>query len=825
MLFTQFEFVFLFLPIVLFFHERARSVSDRVRLLVIASLVFYAAWDIRFLPMILASVLVNFAFGRRLSRRPKKSLLIAGVVANLLPLVFFKYSVFFFQIAGLKTEPLTELLPGVLPLGISFYTFQQIAYLVDVYKHGEVEREFGKYSFFAVFFPQLIAGPIVHHRDIIPQIGRTVDRPPMFFGGLIYFGIGFVKKFFIADSLAEIADPLFESGTGFDFQSSFVATLSYTFQLYFDFSGYSDMAIGLGKLFGIELPVNFNSPYKARSIVDFWRRWHITLSQFLRDYLYIPLGGNRGGNLKRYRNLLLTMLLGGLWHGAGWAFVLWGAGHGLLLASEHLCRERFPRLRLGVLGYLKTFVLVSLLWVPFRAEDVVTTTNIYLGFLNFQGLAWSSGVAWIVLAAALAICPNSHQIAARMMSVPASIRDYPYTLRFRAFYYLCLTYPIVVAGMCGFYATDLDQAVYTTLPVQRSTTGVSNTEDDFRSNLLMQEVLYGDEQKVVVVGSSFTMQQGCYSFQKDGTAYKSGTLGIGGNSLINGLRTAAAIRDWPNIDTIILGISPLNCGPLKNDCAFPKQGLETLNAWGFDFPQYRQGGMKPVDLGLIDVVQLAFNYRSRRFCQLHGFYHKLATCFASQAVEVTPLDLREQDRFLSRFDEELRLRQSTPTIVESQNGNDAQFEWRDRGILESLRPGGDIYYSLRQLKSSLGAKGIRLVLYETPTPSHEEAPHIYPPEFLESYQIAIRQATSDLEIEYHDLSALLPWTSRCMDDFIHPVIAYRESIHKLLIFRLYGDANGPLAGVPNYRLKIDSKRPSGPFLRLATEQMSEGTRQ
>ncbi|NND36103.1 MAG: MBOAT family protein, partial [Gammaproteobacteria bacterium] len=335
MLFTQFEFVLLFLPAVLFLHETMRGSLARTRLLVIASILFYSAWDVRFLPMVVVSVLGNFVIGKALLRERSRRVLTGGIVFNLLPLAYCKYGAFLLENFGIPVDPATAatFFPAAIPLGISFYTFQQIAYLVDVYKDGLAERSLTKYSFFTLFFPQLIAGPIVHHRQIIPQIGRPCDRSALWLAGIVYFAIGYVKKFFIADALGAMVDPLYASSS-LVLQESLVATLGYTFQLYFDFSGYSDMAMGLGALFGFRLPVNFDSPYKATSITDFWRRWHITLSQFLRDYVYIPFGGNRHGALKRYRNLMLTMLIGGLWHGAGWTFVFWGGAHGLLLTIE-----------------------------------------------------------------------------------------------------------------------------------------------------------------------------------------------------------------------------------------------------------------------------------------------------------------------------------------------------------------------------------------------------------------------------------------------------------------------------------------------------------
>ena len=384
MLFNSYIYLLLFLPVVAIgFHLlRGMPVRVSVSFLVAASLIYYGCWDWSNLWIIGGSCVFNFLCGRALLRlrgsRPGGLVLAGGVVANLGLLGFFKYSGFLAKAAvslGAGGLPVPEL---VLPLGISFFTFQQIAYLVDVWRGEAEEYHVADYLLFVTFFPQLIAGPIVHHREILPQFvnrrARGLVATDLAVGSTILF-IGLFKKVVLADYLARTVNPLFElaheGARAPTFGEAWAAALAYTLQIYFDFSGYSDMAVGSARLFGIKLPVNFHSPYKAVSVIDFWRRWHITLSRFLRDYLYIPLGGNRRGPARRYVNLLLTMLIGGFWHGAGWTYLLWGGLHGVYLCVNHgwhALRRRMgwaalPRAAAVVL----TFLAVVVAWVPFRA--------------------------------------------------------------------------------------------------------------------------------------------------------------------------------------------------------------------------------------------------------------------------------------------------------------------------------------------------------------------------------------------------------------------------------------------------------------------------
>ena len=437
MLFNSYVFLCVFLPLVLLvFWLLGRSSRRELSIawLVASSLVFYGWWNPVYLSLIVASVTANFMFGRALvttSGRRRSALLTLGVCSNLGALGYFKYANFFVDSLNSAVGSNLHLETIVLPLAISFFTFQQIAYLVDASRGETEEHRFLHYALFVTFFPQFIAGPIVHHKEMLPQFTRrrrlTLSARDMSIGTTI-FVLGLFKKVVIADGISEYVPPAFDAaaaGHALTMAAAWTGTLAYTFQLYFDFSGYSDMAIGLARMFGIRLPLNFDAPYRSTSIIDFWRRWHITLSRFLRDYVYIPLGGNRRGPLRRHVNVMATMLLGGLWHGAGWNFVLWGGLHGVLLVVNHLWRAAVPeRLRTGrladTLGWALTFVLVAVAWVPFRAETTASTLTIWRGMagVSAQGgtvaLGSHTPVVWLVgLLAGCLLLPTTQDFVGR----------------------------------------------------------------------------------------------------------------------------------------------------------------------------------------------------------------------------------------------------------------------------------------------------------------------------------------------------------------------------------------------------------------------------
>ena len=398
MLFNSIEFIFAFLPAtaVVFFALGRRSQLAALLWLGAASLAFYGWWDPRYIVLLLASVIFNFALGKLIALRPGQvSILAAGLSANLLLLGYFKYANFFGENIGLAAGVDFALTQIILPLGISFFTFTQIAYLVDAYKREVREYSFLKYLLFATYFPHLIAGPILHHREMMPQFDRAETFLPdweKIAQGCTFFSVGLVKKVLLADVVAPYATSVFDAARTdpISFFEAWQGALAYTFQLYFDFSGYCDMALGAALIFGIRLPINFSSPYKARSIIDFWRCWHITLSRFLRDYLYIPLGGNRHGPWRRHVNLMIVMLLGGLWHGAGWTFVGWGALHGVYLLINHAWRAgRLSRSSESAAGaaasWTLTFLSVVVAWVFFRAENMSTALGMIQGMAGLSG--------------------------------------------------------------------------------------------------------------------------------------------------------------------------------------------------------------------------------------------------------------------------------------------------------------------------------------------------------------------------------------------------------------------------------------------------------
>lgn len=428
MLFNSYEFLFFYFPVTLavFFVMGRYSRVLAAFWLFCASLFFYGWWNPAYVGLLMASILFNFAMGSAISREHdhgrfkwSKGLLIAAVSGNLLLLSYYKYANFFLHTANQVLDTGWKLEAVILPLGISFFTFTQIAFLVDAYRGEVKERNFLHYSLFVTYFPHLIAGPVLHHKEMMPQFAQRRTYRPHWDNisiGLTLFVIGLFKKTVLADGIAQYSTPQFDAaaaGQALTFFEAWGGALAYTFQLYFDFSAYSDMAIGLSRMFGIKLPLNFHSPYKATNIIEFWRRWHMTLSRFLRDYLYFALGGNRKGPVRRYLNLLVTMLLGGLWHGAGWTFIVWGGLHGLYLCVNHAWRHLADRLPSKIalparlakfLAWLVTFVAVVIGWVFFRAANLDTALEILKGMAGGNGIALPNAIAsqlggaWRVLA-------------------------------------------------------------------------------------------------------------------------------------------------------------------------------------------------------------------------------------------------------------------------------------------------------------------------------------------------------------------------------------------------------------------------------------------
>ena len=384
MLFTQLEFP-IFFVIVLIAAWLCRDRVTRNSLLLAASYYFYAYWDYRFCGLLILSTVVDFVVARRISQsenqKNKRSWLIVSLAVNLGVLGFFKYCNFFIDSARPLLESIGlngETLPIILPVGISFYTFQTLSYTIDVYR-GILKpvNHFLDFALFVAFFPQLVAGPIVRARELLPQLAVVPAwSKRRFYGGAQQMLRGAVKKVLLADRLGEVVDVVFAGPDLYSGVTVWIAVLAYAGQIYYDFSGYSDIAIGAAKMLGYRFPVNFRHPYLATSMAEFWHHWHMTLSRWLRDYLYISLGGNRGGMFNTYRNLLLTMTLGGLWHGAAWTFVLWGIWHGMALAVERYFKD-VSALRPGrIIGWAMTFGVVLIGWVLFRSGDLQTTETV-----------------------------------------------------------------------------------------------------------------------------------------------------------------------------------------------------------------------------------------------------------------------------------------------------------------------------------------------------------------------------------------------------------------------------------------------------------------
>jgi alginate O-acetyltransferase complex protein AlgI len=458
MLFNSFVFLFAYLPITffVFFFLGRRKPAIAAGWLGVTSLFFYGWWNPVHVPLLLASIIFNFVTGGKIgsAERPRRKYwLVFAIAANLVLLGYYKYANFFINTIGALSDSNWQISEIILPLGISFFTFTQIAFLVDTYYGKVKEYNFVHYLLFVTYFPHLIAGPVLHHKEMMPQFGKAETYRISYENlavGLTIFVIGLSKKVLLADNIAPYVGQVFTPGASPTLIEAWAGTLAYTMQLYFDFSGYSDMAIGLSRLFGIKLPLNFASPYRASNIIEFWRRWHMTLSRFLRDYLYIPLGGNKHGALSRYRNLMTTMLLGGLWHGAGWTYVIWGGLHGLYLVINHIWRHLMSRFGHRPtwwghgLAWLVTFLSVMIAWVFFRAPDFTSAIAVLKGLIGMNGFtlptgwlqkfgslgtwaqslgieftavstpAWVPQIGWTVVTLTIALlCPNTQQIMAR----------------------------------------------------------------------------------------------------------------------------------------------------------------------------------------------------------------------------------------------------------------------------------------------------------------------------------------------------------------------------------------------------------------------------
>ena len=396
MLFNSYEFIFLFLPItlILYFTLNRFGKNELAKgWLVIASLYFYSYFNRTYLILIIVSILLNYGIGKKLSDNKtdiiiRKLLLIVGIVFNLGALGYFKYYDFFVSNINSLFGTDIKLLYIMLPLGISFFTFQQLSFVIDMYKRFNLIYSFTDYCLFVTFFPQLIAGPIVLPTEMLPQFETEENKRINWENmnrGLYVFSIGLAKKVIIADTISNFANAGFDMMESLNFVEAWLTSISYTLQLYFDFSGYCDMAMGIALMFNIGLPLNFDSPYKSTNIQKFWKKWHMTLGRFMTNYLYIPMGGNRKGELKTLRNLFIVFLASGIWHGAGWNFVIWGILHGICILIHRIWKNSGRKMNKFV-GWFITMNLVNIFWVFFRATNLYDAIKVIKGMFDISSL-------------------------------------------------------------------------------------------------------------------------------------------------------------------------------------------------------------------------------------------------------------------------------------------------------------------------------------------------------------------------------------------------------------------------------------------------------
>lgn len=396
MLFNSYEFIFLFLPITLIIYftlNRYGKNNVAKGWLVIASLYFYSYFHLSYLYLILTSIIINYFIGNKLNHKSltgkeRKIWMIIGVIFNLGLLGYFKYYDFFVENINIIFRTNFTLLHILLPLGISFFTFQQLSFIIDSYNEKSMKYDFLSYCLFVTFFPQLIAGPIVLPNEMLPQFedkrNKLINYENMN-RGLYMFSIGLAKKVIIADTIANFANAGFDKIETLNIIEAWMTSISYTLQLYFDFSGYCDMAMGIALMFNIVLPLNFNSPYKSTNIQEFWKRWHMTLGRFMTNYLYIPLGGNRLGERKTLRNLFIVFMVSGIWHGAGWNFVIWGVLHGICILIHRVWKNSERKMN-KLLGWFITINLVNIFWVFFRAETLNTALKVLKEMFSYKSL-------------------------------------------------------------------------------------------------------------------------------------------------------------------------------------------------------------------------------------------------------------------------------------------------------------------------------------------------------------------------------------------------------------------------------------------------------
>ena len=793
LLFTSWEFVCLFLPILLLVHRLLGFGRWAVGFLVLASFFWYCALDWRFAPLVLLSIAGNWWGGLVLEKRGRPWLLGALVLFNLLPLFYFKYIKFAFIAVGLHAGDwmLPALIPQVLPLGISFYTFRNLAYVIDIYNGETAERSWVRFAFFVLFFPHLLAGPITRPEQILPQLTvEPPDRRSMFLQGCIYFLIGAVKKLLVADILVGLIDPYFQAGHVQFADEAAVAALGYGLQLYFDFSGYSDMAVGLAAMFGFRLPWNFNSPYKARSFTEFWTRWHITLYAFLRDYVFVPLEVATRGNpipiLRTSINLLLTMLLCGLWHGAGWTFIVWGAGHGVLLCVQRAVGEaRWKRIP-GLLRSALVFIGVTVLWIPFRAESLPLAGDILCGFAFWRQVAWRPEFTYCCAGLLLVLfTPNSHVITAYCVERMRSSVDAIWALGGRVGWYSIFSVLTVAAIILFFYRAVPDPWLRSHLRLAISRDYVRNDIGDLRTNIDRCAALQGTNPKWVIAGPSYATELGLFTWMDGREPVTVGSMGIGGQGIENWIRIPAALVRDPSVRRIYIACSPVGIAPPNPlSLPFPGEGGDVLAEIGIASSPRRLGSLGPAKLGMAETVWdvVALRLKNSKYFQLQAMLLAIRNGLRGDADAVLPAPLKKEDlQLASRAVASLwsKAEASPKPPPDLANGAEAGFSWNKRGIIEGLADGGETDRVLGRLIDRARAKRIEIIFYGSPTLKHR--PEIYPPGFFDRYQAAVALFARRHNVRYIDLSEMLPEDANSMDDFCHARGELRPLILKELI--------------------------------------------
>jgi alginate O-acetyltransferase complex protein AlgI len=793
LLLTSWEFICLFLPILLLVHRLLGFGRWAVGFLVLASFFWYSVLDWRFGPLVLLSIAGNWWGGLVLEKRSRPWLLAALVLFNLLPLFYFKYIKFAFLAIGLRAGDwiLPALIPQVLPLGISFYTFRNLMYVIDIYNGDKAERSWVHFAFFVLFFPHLLAGPITQPAQILPQLTvEPPDRRSMFLQGCIYFLIGSVKKLLVADILVRFVDPCFRTGHVQYADQAIVAALGYGLQLYFDFSGYSDMAVGLAAMFGFRLPWNFNSPYKARSFTEFWTRWHITLYAFLRDYIFVPLEVVTRGNpiplLRTSINLLVTMLLCGLWHGAGWVFIIWGAGHGVLLCVQNAVGDRAWRRMPAWLRTAGVFTCVTLLWIPFRAESLSMSGDILRGFLYWRQVAWRPEFTYCGGGLLLVLfTPSSHVIAAYCVERLHSSVDAIWALGGRLGWYSMFSVLTAAAIIMIFYRGAPDPWLRSHLPLADVRDYVRNDLGDLRTNIDRCAALHGTNPKWVIAGPSYATALGLFTWMDGSEPVTVGSIGIGGQGIENWIRMPGAFLRDPYVRRIYIACEPVGMAPPQPvSQPFPGEGADVLAELGIKTSSRRLGSLGPASLGLpeaiLDVVTLQL--KSDKYFQFHAMLLAMGNGLRGNTPAMLPAPLKKEDlQLASQAVASLwsKAEASPKPPPDLANGAESKFSWNGRGIVEGLAEGGETDRVLGRLIDLARAKGIEIVLYGSPTLKHR--PEIYPPVFFDRYQEAVTRFAKRHKVRYIDLSEMLPEDANAFYDFCHAREELRHLILKALI--------------------------------------------